>query len=635
MSSTDPDQDVTANYIAESDDDPDNDDMDLSSKIARARPSHLKFFRSASRQLTLEGKVERIVLHAMKTWDGITPLTYNEAMAGKDKEHWLKAIQEEFNNLNSHGTWEVMDYHKMPDGAKPIGCKWVFKVKLNPDGSVERYKARLVAQGFSQRYGIDYDETYAPVIQISSLRTLVSLAVIKSLEMDMMDITGAYLNGKLQETIFMRTPEGFNSSGKVLKLKMSLYGLKQAGRTWYECINEFLTTHLGFIPASGDKCVFIKQIGERLCIVALYVDDLIVMGDRKAVDRVKASISEKFDARDLGALNYALGIHFERRHDGNVLMFQEKYIKECLKRFGMEECNGISTPMEKRSMTVGKDTLGPRRTTDIDGPVEDPLDTGTHPYMSLIGALMYASVCTRPDISHAVNLLARYNNDPCVRHWTAAKRVLRYLKYTSDLGIHFKKEQSANDRIHFKVYTDAAESDIENSLGQTGVIELMNGNLTYYQSSKQSTPHSAITEAENMALLDGHRQALATIDFAEDVGIDIQLPNPILIDSKSVVDRIKNGRVTRENKHLLKRYNTIRHEVAVTKKVSVEHIAGADNPADMMTKSLTVFPFIKHRRSIGMEYARVFRGEMNADDIDKISDITYVASRRAYARKGQ
>ena len=561
---------------------------------------------------TSESEVERLVLQAMIQWDGITPLTYAEAMASKDAENWKIAIKEEISNLENHETFEVVDREKLPTGYTPIGCKWVFKVKLNPNRTVERYKARLVAQGFTQKYGIDYEETYAPVMQMTSFRWMMSLGVLESLEIDMMDITGAYLNGTLKETIFMKVPVGMDiSPNKALKLKKSLYGLKQAGRVWYDKISTHLKENMEFVSTTGDKCIFIRRVGKLICLVALYVDDLLIIGKLDDINKTKKEISKVFDARDLGTASYCLGVQIAKFNNGEILIYQEKYIMELLERFKMSKCNPVNTPMMKRSMTLEKDHLGPRQES------ENKLGD-QYPYMNLIGALMYLSVSTRPDISFAVNLLSRYNNDPCERHWSACKRILRYLQHTKDLGIYYCKDRMSNNMLRLRIMTDAAESDLVNSKHQTGVLGFVENNLYYFQSTKQDRPQKAITDAEQVAGMDGMYEALSARDFLDDLGLDYEKPVRLLTDSATVIDRVINGRKTRENKHLLKRFNVMSFENNVEKSIKLEHVAGVENTSDMMTKPLEFVSFVYHRRNLNMKFLRVLQGKMSENDIDKI-----------------
>jgi Reverse transcriptase (RNA-dependent DNA polymerase)/Integrase core domain len=635
-SSVEGDQDESTNFIPElerEDSDSDESDTDKTNYARRVQAYNVTYkyvikdlekgmamvdhtstiIMNRMAKTPTERELNRFALAAIIQWDGVTPLTYQEAMASKDSDRWAQAIKEEYENLNRHQTWDVLNESELPAGAKPIGCKWVFKVKLNPDGSVERYKARLVAQGFSQRWGIDYDETYAPVLQISTLRWLIALGVFESLMIDMMDITGAYLNGKLKEVIYMRTPPGFEYSGKVLRLNMSLYGLKQAGRTWYEKISEHLFSK-DFKTATGDKCLFYKHSQNGIICVGVYVDDLIIVGRESEVINFKREILEVFDARDLGKICYCLGVQYVHFDNGDIFMYQQKYIKEMLKRFKMENANPIRTPMEKRSMTFSSDQLGPTKENE-------PKLKCDIPYSELIGCLMYLTNCTRPDIAVSVNLLARYLTNPCMRHWIAAKRILKYLKHTEDMGLLFTKKDGNFDIV---TYSDAAESDIEKSLAQTGVLSVVGGNTVYYQSTKQSVPHSAITDAENYACLEAMKQTLALADLHDDIGVQVNRPIPIYIDSMGVLDRLKTGRVTRENKHLVKRFNVLRHEQQVGN-VKYHHVVGTDNPSDALTKSLTGVPFVRHRKSYNLQYLRVLRGDASEESIDRLPVVASTA----------
>jgi Reverse transcriptase (RNA-dependent DNA polymerase) len=557
----------------------------------------------------INGVTENQIVTALLAFTIIEPRTYEEAMSSNDSAKWKEAINEEIKSLLAHGVWEETNMKDVPTGVVPIGCKWVFKIKRNSDGTIERYKARLVAQGYTQRPGFDYEETFAPVISIHTLRWMASLGVFSQLEMDMLDIKVAYLHGKIEEELYMKVPQGLTMPGKVLRLVKAIYGLKQAGNTWHTRLSKHLIK-MGFKPTIADKCLFRKQLSKtKFCYICIYVDDVIFIGTKDMVQLAKRDIMNEFECRDLGKLSYCLGIQFERLKDGSILMHQKKYINEVLAKFNMTDCNGIQTPMELRPM--GK--TDPYRPRD-EG--EAKLDIEKFKYMTAIGCLMYIAVSTRPDIAFAVNLLARYTTDPCERHWKGVKRILRYLKHTADLGIHFKRH-TKEEKLSLLVYTDAAETDTVNSKHQSGVMTIFNGAITYWQSTKQKRGGILhIADAEMDALLDGTRETMHQLNLVDDLKLKVDKPILIQIDNHAVLDRVNNGRHTYENKHLNRTYNFIR-ESYINGQIHVKHVAGVDNPADLLTKPLSPPTFIKHRRSMGMQYLRVLVGECKEENIDK------------------
>ncbi|UYV60978.1 hypothetical protein LAZ67_1002975 [Cordylochernes scorpioides] len=300
-----------------------------------------------------------------------------------------------------------------------LGTKWVFKTKCNSDGSVERHKARLVAKGYSQQYGIDYEETFAPVVRQSTIRMFLALAVEYNLILHQMDVQSAYLNGEIKEEIFMTQPENFVSRKypeKVCRLKKAIYGLKQAGIVWHEKIDTELK-NLGLKQLQSDNCVYIKH-DEGILLVAIYVDDLIIAAEREdTLKSFKESMKRIFKIKDLGAINCCLGIRIQMKEDGSISIDQERYIEELLAKYRMKEAKPISTPMDSNSKLTKNSSI---------------------------------EVSTRPDIAYAVSALGQFSNDPRRQHWNAAKRVLRYLKGTSCLRITYRK---SNEALHG--YADA------------------------------------------------------------------------------------------------------------------------------------------------------------------------------------
>ena len=275
------------------------------------------------------------------------PLNMCEAMQSEGASKWELAMQEEYNSLMANGTWELAP---LPKDCKSVGCKWVFLTKKDASGHVVRYKARLVAKGYSQVAGVDFLETFAPVAKFTTIRCILALGAALDLEIHQMDVKTAFLNGELEEDIYMDQPHGFGQEGSdhlVCKLKKSLYGLKQSPRAWYQRIDSFFTKE-GFTRSQADHSLYIKQTGEYLLIVLIYVDDLIILASLLAkLAWLKAKLKEEFELSDLGELKYCLGVEFERdREARTITMNQSKYIEEVLKRFNMEECKPIGTPLD-------------------------------------------------------------------------------------------------------------------------------------------------------------------------------------------------------------------------------------------------------------------------------------------------
>ena len=412
------------------------------------------------------------------------PTSVTEALSCPEKEEWKKAMNSEMESISDNKVWELVE---LPEGKRIVGSKWVFKRKVGANGVIDRYKARLVAQGFSQRFGVDYDETFCPVVSFESLRTLIAAAVQKGLMIHQMDVTAAFLNGKIEEEVYMRQPEGFVESGKqhlVCKLKHSLYGLKQAPRCWNSVLDKSLK-EMGFEQSPSDPCVYISSGEADSLIICVYVNDIVICGnDGSCIAEVKKSFSKKFKVKDLGELKYFLGVNvIQNRHKGTVWLGQQTYTESVLKKNGFDNAKSISSPVD----------VGTKHTkaTDSSELVDPSL------YQSAVGSLLYLATKTRPDISFAVGSVARYCSKPTREHWTAVKRIFRYLKGTSSLGLLYQP-QSSRKLIG---YSDADwGGDGDDYKSTSGFCFEIGGTLVSWRSRKQPCVALSTTEAEYIAL---------------------------------------------------------------------------------------------------------------------------------------
>ncbi|PKI72950.1 hypothetical protein CRG98_006650 [Punica granatum] len=329
---------------------------------------------------------------------GFDPLTYEEA---SKETKWRKAMEEEIHAIKKNNTWELT---LLPRGHKAIGVKWVFKTKRNAKGEVERHKARLVVKGYKQKYGVDYEEVFAP-----------------------MDVKSAFLNGNLEEEVYVEQPPGFVVAGqeeKVYRLKKALYRLKQAPRAWNSRIDAYFIRE-GFVKCPYEHSLYVKvNSGEDMLLVCLYVDDLIFTGNSSFMAReFKQSMEKEFEMIDYGMIRYFLSIEVQQGEDG-VFISQERYAKEILKKFSMENCLPVDTPVE----------CGIRLTKEEEGKPMNP----TY-YKSLVGCLRYLT-CSRPNMLFGVGLVSRFMETPKTSHLKAAKRSLRYVKGTVDYGLLYSSK---------------------------------------------------------------------------------------------------------------------------------------------------------------------------------------------------
>ena len=357
----------------------------------------------------------------------VEPESFEEAIR---EESWKKAMEDEIQVIEKNNTWELTD---RPLDKDVIGVKWVYKVKYNADGSVQRNKARLVAKGYSQQPGIDYDETFAPVARMDTVRAIISLAGQKGWLLYQLDVKLAFLNGELKEEVYVNQPQGFEVEGKeekVYKLKKALYGLKQALRAWYSQIDGYFKEK-GFDQSKSETTLYVKNQGkDDILIVALYVDDLVFTGNnKKMIEDFKNEMMQKYEMSDLGLLNHFLGMEIYQ-DDGGVFICQEKYVEKILKNFDMSECKPKDTPLVVNEKLVKEDG-----SSKMDATL----------YRSLVGKLLYLTA-TRPDIMFAASLLSRFMHNPSQIHMGVGKRILRYLQGTKDFGIKFEK--NANINLH-------------------------------------------------------------------------------------------------------------------------------------------------------------------------------------------
>lgn len=392
------------------------DDTHLEGEVAVNVPDSIVQVRRSARDKHVPKRFGEWIFAANN--NETEPVSAKEALLSPEKEHWMAAMQDEMNSINSN---DVYDLVKLPEGRKASNSRWVFKKKMTSDGSVDRYKARLVAQGFSQKFGKDYDETFCPVVRFESIRTVIALAVQNDMKLHQMDVTAAFLNGKLSEEIYMKQPEGFVEKGKkhlVCKLKKSIYGLKQSPRCWNFALDDTLKK-LGFVQTSGDPCIYVNSKGEKF-IIAIYVDDIILCcKSEKYLRKIKDSLSQQYNMKNLGELNYFLGVKIVQDCDkGQVWIGQPVYTENILKTFGMENAKPVQPPVDSSQKLV--------KATETSSLCD------IEQYQSAVGSLLYLSVKTRPDITYAVSNVARFCAKPTMQHWMAVKRIMRYLKGTEN-----------------------------------------------------------------------------------------------------------------------------------------------------------------------------------------------------------
>ena len=508
------------------------------------------------------------------------PSNLHEALTSLDADLWQEAINDEMESLESNKTWHLVD---LPPGCKAIGCKWILKKKLKPDGTVDKYKARLVAKGFRQRENIDFFDTFSPVTRITSIRVLIALASLHGLVVHQMDVKTAFLNGELEEEIYMDQPEGFVIPGqehKVCKLDKSLYGLKQAPKQWHEKFDNLVISH-GFKVNESDKCIYYKSENGISTIICLYVDDLLIFGSNlHVVNVVKSVLCANFDMKDLGEANVILGIKITRSEKG-ISLDQSHYIEKILKKYNYFNCKPACTPYDP-SVKLFKNTGDGVRQTE---------------YASIIGSLRYATDCTRPDIAYVVGLLCRFTSRPSVEHWQAIERVMRYLKRTMNLGLHYYKYPTV-----LEGYSDADWNTLsDDSKATSGYIFSLAGGAVSWKSKKQTILAQSTMESEMIALATASEEAgwlrglLAEIPLGEK-------PIPAVLihcDSTAAIAKIQNRYYNGKRRQIRRKHSTVR-EFLSTGSVRVDHVRTDENLADPLTKGLPREKVLKTSKGMGL-----------------------------------
>ncbi|BBG98890.1 Disease resistance protein CC-NBS-LRR class family [Prunus dulcis] len=526
--------------------------------------------------------------------DDIEPCSINECTQRQDWPKWKDAIQAELNSLEKRSVFGHII--PTPPNVNPVGYKWVFTRKRNEKNEISRYKARLVAQGFSQRPGIDYMETYSPVMDTITFRYLISLAVSEKLEMRLMDVITAYLYGELDTDIYMKVPEGFRLPEAArnkprgmfsVKLRRSLYGLKQSGRMWYNRLSKYLLKE-GYTNDPICPCVFIKKSESGFAIVAVYVDDMNLIGTSEELQRTVNYLKREFEMKDLGKTKYCLGLQIEHNANG-ILVHQSTYTEKVLKRFGMDKAHPLSTPMVVRSLDIKKDPYRPKG--------DDEIILGPEvPYLSAIGALLYLAQCTRPDISFSVNLLARYSSAPTWRHWTGIKHVLRYLRGTTDMGLFYSSESTNAQSIIG--YADAGYlSDPHQGRSQTGYVFTCGGTAISWRSTKQTLVATSSNHSEILALHEASRECVWLRSVIHHIRSTCALPSttdtPTILneDNAACIAQITGGYIKGDRtKHISPKF-FYTHELQKSQEIKVRQIRSSDNLADLFTKSLPKYTF--------------------------------------------
>ncbi|KAE8713006.1 hypothetical protein F3Y22_tig00110220pilonHSYRG00054 [Hibiscus syriacus] len=507
-----------------------------------------------------------------------SPLPRNPVVALRDP-NWKLAMTDEYDALIKNKTWDLVP---RPPGVNFIRSMWIFTHKIKSDGSFERHKARLVGDGKTQRVGIDCGETFSPVVKPATIRTMLSLALSKQWLIHQLDVSNAFLHGDLKETVYMHQPMGFRDQvhpDYVCLLRKSLYGLKQAPRAWYKRFANFVSS-IGFSNSKSDTSLFIYKHGSDMAYLLLYVDDIILTASSEHLRKsIMAHLNSEFAMKDLGFLNYFLGISVTR-HKGGLFLSQQKYAEDIIDRAGMYSCKPSQTPIDTK----------PKVSANSGARYADPTQ-----YRSLAGALQYLTF-TRPDISYAVQQICLHMHDPRDELMNALKRIIRYIQGTLHLGLHISPS-SITDLVS---YTDADWGGCPDTRRSTsGYCVFLGDNLISWSSKRQPTLSRSSAEAEYRGVANVVSESCWLRNLLLELNCPIRKATMVYCDNVSAIYLSGNPIQHQRTKHIEMDIHFVREKVT-RGEVRVRHVPSRYQIADIFTKGLPLILFDDFRTSLNV-----------------------------------
>lgn len=497
------------------------------------------------------------------------PRSYDQAMSSPQRTQWVEAMKQELASLHDMKTWVLVP--RKPD-MKVVRSKWVYRIKRDAAGNIDKYKARLVAVGCSQVEGVDYFETFSPVVKLTSLRILLALGLNERMVMRQLDVKTAYLHGKLDETVYMEPPLGCpGTDGKVCLLKKALYGLKQSGRMWYLTLDDVLRKQ-GYRRLESDRCVYVLSKGRDKVVLSVYVDDMLMMATSpEALNSSIKNLGKEVELKDLGEPTYILGI--EVSHDKNnktLTISQKKYIDEILRRYKMEDSKPVKTPMDAAS-----------RNNDSEGVTASKVLNA--PYQNLIGNLMYLVQGTRPDLAFATSFLSQFNQNPTETHWKMAKRVLRYIKGTQNVGITYTTCQEP-----IIGYCDASWNECSTGRSRSGYVYTMSRGAISWKSARQQLVALSTCEAEYVSMAESLKEGkwIKTFMGELDFGSYGTGCLEVRCDNQSAIKIAENPTFHQRTKHIGLKYLFARNEIE-NRNFTLTFLPTEEMIADVLTKPVT------------------------------------------------
>lgn len=514
------------------------------------------------------------------------PKHYKEAMNSPHSDKWMKAMEDELDAIERNNTWKVVN---LPQGRRAIGCKWVYKTKRDQTGNVKERKARLVAQGFSQKYGIDYDEVFAPVAKGTTMRILLSVAGKRGYFVRHWDVKSAFLNGNLQEEIYMKQPPGFELGSKVLKLEKSLYGLKQAAHVWNQQLHKVLV-EAGFSQSKADNCLYTKHKDGKAVYLLIHVDDIIATSDSKeALESTRIKIGRHFELKDLGGAKQYLGIDIERI-DGEIFISQKTYINSIVEEAGLENAKESKFPLDtgyfKAEETATQEQL--------------KLLESNSEYRKLIGMMLYLVINTRPDVAASIAILSKRVEHPRVLDLCELRRVIRYVKGTRDLKLRLNDKHNKEEKLIAFADANWAE-DRSDRKSTSGHYCSLNGGTISWFSRKQHVIALSSCEAEYVALAETCKEVTWIREVTKEFDIKTMEATTVYTDNQSCIAMVINKKHSNKTKHVDVKYHYVRDE-AERGRITLRYVPSEHNVADLMTKPLAGIKIEALRKCAGLEH---------------------------------
>ena len=519
------------------------------------------------------------------------PQTFHQAVNSEHKQEWKKAMLEEIESLLKNETWS---FESLPPGRNTVKNKWVFRIKVKSDGTIERFKARLVAKGFTQTQGMDYTETFAPTARAESIRIILSIVGAEGLFMIQFDIKTTYLNSTIAEVIYMEMPVGFEEyfhqrfpgcRGKVCRILKGLYGLKQSARGWNKTFSDFLKEY-ALIQSVADPCIFFSTQSPRL-ILALWVDDGLVMcSDQTLLTKLIAHLQTKFEVT-VGDADVYVGMHITRDVSHNRLFVdQQRFTETLLAKYGFQNVNVVSTPSDPH--------------VHLSSPLPDDCDSSipNFPYQEIVGSLLYLATHSRPDIAQAVSVVSQYATNFREIHCTAVKRILKYLRGTTDFALCYSSVPTGNQVL--VAYTDADYAgDLNDRKSRSGSLLFLKNGRVLWLSRKQPCTATSTTESEYVAASLTSKEVVWARRLLHDLGFPQSKPTSLFSDNQSAIRLVQNPEFHKRTKHIDVVYHLIR-EIQTRGEIAVFYVPTRLQLADILTKALTPDIFHKLREALNL-----------------------------------